>query len=351
MYEWSIWPKEMYRIFNNFKLIILTLSIMPLVGCHAFERYSKPPEAKLNLSDQTLNQFGDHNKEALFRYLASSPRWEVRYNVRNGQSYAVRREKNQHGAYFTTLHGYYTSMDFISSDFDNYFQKRTALSFDKPALNEPKTEAYVGESEVQVRVEHPSSGSPGYSSNMGVYSGSLYLDIYEQSNDLTRRISQEIFDDVSEELRVVLDNIESVEKTGLLPEGSPYYKPAITPSFNVTEASLWGRNEVSEDVLAGGIYYLSGNVCPKTKGKVYAKVVNLKDNSLMSSEEVRRSSIIYTGWSSNGGVCFPYHSQISVYEGGFDARHKVRFELWHQDEKGKEEKLIECVKTISGWER
>src|SRR5262245_17281403 len=89
-------------------IILFTL----LCGCDPVAGYggklSKPQEAHLDLSDQTLASFDKDLSQILFRYLAGNPRWEIREE--RGVRYAVRLERVD-GDFKTTLNGFYSTYE------------------------------------------------------------------------------------------------------------------------------------------------------------------------------------------------------------------------------------------------
>ena len=350
--------------------LFFVLAILLMTGYTIFSRLSfnkataesysgtllKPAEAVVDLSHPALNQIDEENKAALLRYFASTPRWEVGLD-KNNAPFAVKREKNYKGGYFSALNGYYTKHDLSEPlSNDDYFQTRALISFDNIYGYGNKkdliTHSAVGDNPVLLTVETPYSGTPGYSSYLVAKANSVNMEIYEQSSSVERKLTAKIYNEISEEIAEVIKNIEQIKKTGLLPETSPHYSaPAINSFLNVYTSWRTKEEDLKSDFLQYGIYTLSGALCPKASGQVYAKAVNLNDNSFLSEITVRNSSRRIIGWSEEGKACFPYESEIIIGEGGWNTRHHVRIELWHIADSDKSEtKLAEITKTVAGYQ-
>ena len=316
-------------------------------------RLSQLAEAKVDLSDMTLNEVNSENKSTLLRYFASSPRWEVRVD-HEGAPYALRREKNYKGEYFS---GSYTSFELIDPFAkEDYFQIKALISFTNPFgfgnRTDMVTQTKVGTNPVTVIIEEPHSGTPGYSSYLIAKAAAINIEIYEQSALPTRPLTQKIYDEVSVEIDEVLKNNAYVRNTGLLPKSSPYYFDTKNePYLNIYTSWKTKETDLKSDFLQYGIYTLEGYVCPMIPGIVYAKVINLKDNSFLSETEIMNNSRRIVGWSEDGKTCFPYESEITIGEGGWNTRHNIRVELWHEDHAQTGlTKLTETFKTVSGYE-
>jgi len=296
-------------------------------------KLSSPPEAHVDVSDETLSQFSGDLKSTLFRYLAGNPRWEIREE--RGKTYAVRLESGN--GYQTTLNG------FLSS---NGKQTRVLISFGKEygfgRQRDNVTESKTGIKKLPVIIESPHAGTPGNSSYTIISGGDLFLEVYDQAPELKRSFTQTTFTEISAELKDVIKYQKEIDSQGIMPEAGKFHYPVPLP----TKASF--------KVLDGGqpgIFNIKANITPTQAGKCYVKVFNVKTGDRLSEGRLTPRSTRHTGWSVDGKNYFPYSSQVTVYEGNWTTKYEARFELWHIGTDGTERKLAETQLMINGWQR
>ena len=334
------------RINKSLSLSLLLVMIFLFVslalwflGCKE-ERYggalSQPAEAHVDILDNTLNRFDVGSLNALFRYLASNSRWEVRED--NGIKFAIRREKVL-GDYKTTMNGVYLTHAGIFEQ-----QTRVVLSFGQHYRVDQNqgniTHVKAGTKNVAVTIEGPHLSNRDNSSYVVIEGAGLFLEIFEQSNDVARIFTKRAFSEVCSELADVLKYKDEINTTGLLPITS-HYREKLPKK---------GHFKVN-DGMQKGIYLLNAAVNPSMPGYIYIKVFDASAGKRLSAEQITRRSIRYVGWSKDGANYFPYNSEITIYEGDWSNQYMARFEVWHRSQSGVETKLAETSRLVNGWQR
>jgi hypothetical protein len=321
--------------------LILSLLAVPFLGCDAKSasyrgEISKPEGAHINLSDQTLASFDGPLGETLFRYFAGNPRWEVREE--RGVRYAVRLQR-VNDKFETTLNGFYWD-----HEGDVVRQTRLLVSlgreygFGREYGNITRCKA--GENDVAVIIEGNHAGTPGNSSYTIVAGNSVFLETYDQAPDVARAFIQKAFEDMSAELKDVIEHRKAIEQTGLLPVPERYPDPLPTKrSFEL-------RNGIQP-----GIYLVEAAISPGSPGIAFVKAFNAKTGERLSETRMMPQTTRHVGWSENGTTLFPYKTEVTVYEGDWDSKYDARFELWHRSKDGLERKLAETTRAINGWQR
>jgi hypothetical protein len=325
---------------SRFHVVMPIVLIAMLCGCDpvaGFEgKLSRPQEAHLDLSDQTLAKFDGELNQILFRYLAGNPRWEIREE--RGVRYAVRLER-ANGDFVTTLNGFYSAHENGAVR-----QTRVLVSFGKEYgfgwERGHITRTKAGESDVPVIIEGEHAGTPGNSSYTIIAGGGIFLEIYDQSPELARTFTQRAFREVSAELKDVISHREEIEKSGILSAPERYPKPLPKKSYFEVK-----------DGMQPGIYLVSATVTPTEPGFAFVKAFNVKTGKRLSEQRMTPRSVRYLGWSEDGKTLFLYGSEVTVYEGDWSSTYEARFELWHRSTNGTEKKLSEKTRMINGWQR
>ena len=326
--------KSTFQITATLSLILLLCGCDPLTESGG--KLSKPEEARIDLSDETLSKFDAELSPILFRYLAGNPRWEIREEA--GVRYAVRLERVD-GEFETTTNGFYSRREN-----GVVHQTRVLISFGQEygfgKERENITRTKTGEKDVSVIIEGDHAGTPGNSSYIIIAGGAIFLEIYDQAPELTRTFTQQVFEDVSAELMDVIAHRDAIEKDGVLPVPERYPEPLPEKrSF-----------EIRDDVQPG-IYRVTAAVGPDEPGFIFVKAFNVKTGERLSEERVTQRSTRFVGWSEDGKTLFPYSAEVTVYEGDWDSTYEARFELWHHSNDGIEKKLAEKTRPINGWQR
>jgi len=323
--------------------IVLVFFMVFFSGCGDVEsgrdrgKLSTPAETKITIDDEFIKNIGKMQIPLLERYLSGNSRWEIRKE--RGVYYAIRREKID-GVYKTTLNGFY-SIDRK----DGWYQTRVIVSFEEPygfgndRGNITRVDVAKGKN-VDVIIQGPHSGSPGYSSYIIFKGNNINIEIYDQSPHLGRTFTKEAFNDVSKELRTALEHPEEIKKSGKVPIPELYAEDINNSlSFEI------------KDGMQPGIYLLEAWINPRKPGELYVKVFETKTGKRLSEERITPSSTRVASWSEDGKTFFPYNAEIIVYEGDWSHQYEARFELWHKSKSGKETKIVEKIRMINGWER
>jgi hypothetical protein len=295
--------------------------------------------ATIEITEDVISQFDQQKTDVLRRYLASSPGWEIRKE--QDKYYAIRKELIN-GEYEVSLNGYYS----VALD-DGRHGTRVILSLGSPygfgrdygnitKINLANDEPV----EAKVILEGPHPRADTYLSYVMFMGESINLEVYEMAAHKERHFTEHVFKEVNAELKDVLNHLETVKTTGILPIPERYPVEFGTQlSFQV------------EDGSQPGIYKLKAWLNPTSEGEIYAKVFDLKTGQRLSEPPITKRSTRLVGWSADGKTFFPYDARITVYEGDWDHEYEARFELWHRSPTGEEQKLIEKTRTINGWER
>lgn len=330
----------MKKMNRTLQLVASTLLIFLLCGCDLLAGYggklSEPEEAHIDLSDETLSKFNDELSLILFRYLAGNPRWEIREE--RGLRYAVRL-KQVNGKFKTTLNGYYSTHKDGA-----VHQTRVLISFgreyrfgrDRGNITRTKT----GEKDVPVIIEGEHAGTPGNSSYTIIAGDTIFLEIYDQAPKIARVFTQQVYKDVSSELKDVIEHRALIENSGILPVPERYPEPLPQK-----------REFIIKDGMQPGIYLVTAAVGPSEPGSAFVKAFNVKTGAQLSQERMTPRSTRYLGWSEGGKTLFSYGSDVTVYEGDWSSTYEARFELWHRSNDGIEQKLVEKTRMINGWQQ
>lgn len=310
---------------------------------------SQPKEAAISLDSANIfSLFNDKNIDILKRYISGNSRWEIRKEkkfkavgkdyVPHEVVYAVRKE-SRNGIFETTLNGYYSN---FSGDNDIY-QTRVLISFGQQYGHGRDTThiTYVPENslEIETIIEAEHSGTPGNSSYLIIDGTSINIEIYEQSKVLKRKYTINAIRELNEELLMVLNNLESINETGLSPSREYYSSMPDSNYFDI------------KDGMQPGIYLIKAGIATTEKGIVYIKAFNSETNERLSENRVTPKTTRELGWANNGQTIFPYESEIVIYEGDWSHKYKARFEIWFRSEDGNEIKLAEKERVINGWQR
>jgi hypothetical protein len=306
-----------------------------LCGCGRYGgKLSQPPESHVDLSDLTLTKFDALHRDSLFQYVAGNPRWEVRYE--RGVRYAVRLER-VNGEYASGSNGFFSTHEDGGTR-----QTRVMLSFGKPYGfgNDPSnvTRVKPGSKDVPLIVEAEHPGTPGNSSYVVIDGGLVFLEIYDQAPELTRKFTQAAVGEVCAELQKVLRFREQIDQTGILPVPDRYPKPLPT-----------GKHIEVKNELRPGCYAVEAAANPTEIGYICVKAFEVKTGKNLSEDAMTAGSARFVGWSGEGKSFFPYQSVVFVYEGAGQPDYEARFELWHLADSGRQTKLAETTRMVSGW--
>jgi hypothetical protein len=321
------------------RIIILALITFSLISC-LFKRNGGElvlsKNADIVLLNLCIDKFTSDKIIALKRYLGGNPRWEVLNE--HGKLYAIRKEK-QDGKYLTSLNGYYLNFEDSLGDYES----RVIISFGQyyGFGNDESGITFTDSKDKQLSmiIEGKHDGSPGNTSYLIIKSANMNIEIYEQAKNERRNFTQRTIGELNDELSDVLKYEKEINENGIIPISTYYPFKVDSLYFDIL------------DGMQPGIYVVQAGISVDKNGIVYTKAFNSNTNERLSADRITPRTTRRVGWSKSGRIIFHYESELTVYEGDLDHQYNARFEIWFKDEKGKEKKLLEKSKQISGWER
>jgi len=261
------------------------------------------------------------NREFVFRYLCSDPRWRVTYE---GAVVADLREISTHEASsspncFIDIRIRFGPYERSSPPLLVSALKKNAVTFVEPQES-IKVSLTLWESELN---------SEYVGSYILLGGDSIWLEIEEWSTDKKRLATHEAIIDVISELERILKLPRTPDEPGywqeVLPAGTANPKPQIS--------------------VTGGFYtsrVIRGFINPGEEGYIRVKVFDVQTNQEIDviKTELRRTE--YVGWSADDSVLFPFEV---IYSPGDDrVTDPVRYEVWFYPTAGR--LLIEKEDTV-----
>jgi hypothetical protein len=328
---------------SNIKILLLVIVVIVVIVIIVH-----PAAPAIDVSDMTLNQFTGHQVDVLLRHLASSADWQLKQY--QGVWRAIRRQEICGTRQMSFNNIYYSGgrPDSPRSEVLIVFQPYELGAFGSKR-NVTITE--VGEKLLHLKLK---TYSKDFMSELVVSSSDFFLYIFEGSPDRERRLTQEAFNNVSNEFASVLSNEEEILEKG--------YAIAAIPKISViqsNEARFVVSDEANCDEYSlantqsceiNGHCQVGGYINPGEFGYAYVKVFDVQSGEQLCSEDIQYRSMEYVGWSSNSLNQFFYDANITVCEGSL-SREPARFELWFQPISGEARKLLEAIHLTSTWER
>jgi hypothetical protein len=308
-----------------------------------------PRNTRVNINLSDLAYFAEGRTDMLLRHLCTSPAWRV--TVEHDEIVCTRR--------WPVDREWYDSDDGISGWTVSYrssgWPNQAAPTWTKaaPVFHiGPDREATAAHEdhwkdfkcvdaeagEVQLNMERDDQS---IRSTLAVGRGELWAWFRERTDQEARvctRAALQMTEKLLAELRQ--GEAEAREKG---------YIAALLPSGAIRrgEPRMW-----LPETGMGGIYEILAWANPGADGEVYVKVFRVDTGQLLSADQMEDRGPELIGWSDDPAELFPYDSEVTVYEGGFDELYDARFELWFQPMDGSPaRKLAETTANISGWER
>lgn len=330
------------------RLFILTvvLAAGTVLAFSACSRCSSLNSPSVDISDDTINQFTDHERAFLLRHLASSAYWQLRDH--DGTPKAVRR---QHicGALQMSFNGVYASgsdPDAPRSQIVLMMQPYQPSGKEKEQL----TMTTAGSAPIPLRLRQHGSE---YISELVIAGPILSLYVFEGSPYQERQLTQEALLAVNQELATVLASQQEISEKGYAQEAIPEISVMRSEMsiLEVTDEACCDSSGCSGSCALDGLCQVGAYINPSEAGYAYIKVFAESDNRQLCADDIHRRSIEYVGWSDNSSDKFFYDVNITICKDqSTESREDfpARFELWfHPDDGGTERKLIEVTRTIS----
>ena len=273
------------------------------------------------------------NEAALFReYIEASPDWHV--FIERGNHFASRRW-SYGGQPRETLHGYISNFNGSKG-----FQTRCLLCLDRKQWSRYSVQ-HVEEGSSPVTPEM-TVGNSLQESRVMIECGGVWVEIFEQSGTLERRVTKASIEALNAEFDQFMSDppkalAEAKERSRELAQqlASTDGKP-----FHLLEG------------MQPGIYGVNYSLNPGEAGSVYLKAFEVTLGTALSPDDLKHSSETRMTWSSDPKERFGAKSGFTIYEGDWGKPYAARFEVWFKpDSGGPERKLAERIFKIEGWQR
>lgn len=273
----------------------------------------------------------DHPADFL-AYIEASPDWGV--FIEQGNRFAARRW-SYGGEPRDELHGYISEFGGDAS-----FQTRTLLCLDRKQWSRYDVQ-HVQEGPSPV-VPEMSEGNRMHESRVMIECGGVWVEIFEQSTALERRVT-----------KASVTTLEA-EFSEFLKDPPAAVKRAQGRARDLA-LRLGGESGEPFRLLEGmqpGMYGVAFSLNPGEPGVVYLKAFELTQGTPLSEDDVQGSSETRMTWSADPSEKFGAKSGFTIYEGDWGKPYAARFEVWFKpDSKGPERKLAERIYKIEGWQR
>lgn len=280
----------------------------------------------------SLRKASTDNFAKFLEYLEASPDWHVFPD--RGNRFASRRW-SYGGEPRDTLHGYIS--DFSDS---SRFQTRCLICLDRAQWSRYSVQ-HVEEGTTPVKPKM-SKGNDMHESRIMIECGGVWVEIFEQSNNLERRITKAIMTNLEKEFSEFLNDPEAA------------VAEARTRSKRLSSL-LAGDDDQPIKLLVGmqpGIYGVVYNLNPGEPGSVYLKAFEVTQGTQLSAVRLEDKSRTRMTWSEDPAERFGAKAGFTIYEGDWGQPYAARFEVWFTPDSGEpDRKLAERIFKIEGWMR
>lgn len=265
-------------------------------------------------------------------YVEASPDWHV--FIEQGNPFAARRWSHG-GEPRDTLHGYISEFGG-----DAAFQTRALLCLDRKQWSRYDVQhAQEGPSPLTLEI---SAGNQMHESRVMIECGGVWVEIFEQSKAIERRVTKATVETLEAEFAEFLEDPPAAVKRaqGRARDLALRLGGASGEPFRLLEG------------MQPGIYGVAFSLNPGEAGVVYLKAFELTKGTPLSEDDVEGSSETRMTWSADPTEKFGAKSGFTIYEGDWGKPYAARFEVWFKpDSKGPERKLAERIYKIEGWQR
>lgn len=291
-------------------------------------------DAAVTGSIPALVRLQEH-RDALLRYLASSPAWRV--FEEHGNVFATRRWMIG-SEWQYDLHGYYSlhNIDRWSKSGMPYFQSRVTIGLSgRPWWRGGPASTRLTDGETKTVGLLSGNGMLG--SHCILTAGAVVVELFEQSDAAERRLTKAALAFLEGELQPLADHPARETVRQLLPPGSVREG---SPSFEI-------RNSFQPGIYDSFIWINSGE-----PGMLYLKAFEVTKSTALSVERLKERSCEWVGWSENPEELFFSNTHFTIYEGDWGKPYAARLEIWFRPDSGEpDRKLMEKVFKIEGWQR
>jgi hypothetical protein len=265
-------------------------------------------------------------------YIEASPDWHV--FLERGNSFASRCW-SYGGEPRDTLHGYISEFDGHSG-----FQTRCLICLDRKQWSRYSVQ-HAQEGTKPVKPEM-SRGNNLHESRVMIDCGGVWVEIYEQSGKLERRVTKATVTALEKEF----SEFEKNPKAALV---------KVRARSRDLASRLAGKDGHPFRLLTGmqpGIYGVVYSLNPGEPGSVYLKAFEVTKGTPLSVDRLERASKTRMTWSTEPSERFGAKAGFTIYEGDWGKPYAARFEVWFKPDTGKtERKLGERIFKIEGWQR
>jgi hypothetical protein len=319
------WPPESRDSVDEFQDAVLNALQMPGDGGETFTA---------NLG--SLVHVRNKAPAVLERYLASHPGWRVFRE--NGKRFATRRWAIE-SAWRYSLHGYYTDFDIRNwppGTDPEKFQSRFTLGLDGQPwarIGSGTTTIQLGDTVTPVL----SSTNGNVESHIVIEAGDLVVEVFEQSSDHERRMTNAALEFLDAEMQALRDidggtGVDMVLDDSFVRRGQPSIELYKSFQPGIYDSYVWAN--------------------PGEPGMTYLKAFEITREYQLSSTRLPERSNEWIGWSDDPDELFLSNTQFTIYEGDWGQPYAARFEVWFVPDSGApERKLIQRNFKIEGWMR
>ncbi len=280
----------------------------------------------------SLRKAATDHAVTFMEYVEASPDWHVfleRGNRFASRSWSYGEEPRDE------LHGYI-------SDFSDAarFQTRCLLCLDRKQWS-----SYSVQHEEEGKnpiLPEMTKGNELHESRVMVECGGVWIELFEQSDNLERRVTKATMAALEKEFSEFLANPKAAvaKARGRSSELAKRLAGPGTHGFRL----LTG--------MQPGIYTVAYSLNPGEAGSVYLKAFEVTQGTPLSATRLEEKSKTRMTWSNSPEERFGAKSGFTVYEGDWGKPYAARFEVWFEPDSGKgQRKLSERVFKIEGWQR
>lgn len=293
-----------------------------------------PGNGKAELSPlmPSLRKAATDHAITFMEYVEASPDWHVFFE--RGNRFAS-RSWSYAGEPRDELHGYISEFGDTTR-----FQTRCLLCLDRKQWSSYSVQ-HVGEGKNPVLPEM-TKGNELHESRLMVECGGVWVELFEQSDNLERRVSKATIDTLEKEFAEFLVNPEAAiaKARGRSRELAKRLAGPSAHGFRLLNG------------MQPGIYTAAYSLNPGEAGSVYLKAFEVTQGTPLSAARLKEKSNTRMTWSSTPEERFGAKAGFTIYEGDWGKPYAARFEVWFEPDSGKDQrKLAERVFKIEGWQR
>jgi hypothetical protein len=289
-------------------------------------------KAELTPDMLSLRKAATNHSSKFMEYVEASPDWHV--FLERGNRFAS-RSWSYGGEPRDELHGYISEFNDEAR-----FQTRCLLCLDRKQWSSYSVQ-HVEEGKKSILPEM-SKGNELHESRIMVECGGVWVELFEQSNNLERRVTKATLAALEKEFSEFLVNPDAAVAK-------------VRGRSRELAKRLAGTSAHDFRLLNGmqpGIYTVAYALNPGEAGSVYLKAFEVTQGTPLSAARLEEQSKTRMTWSSTPEERFGAKAGFTIYEGDWGKPYAARFEVWFEPDSGKDQrKLAERVFKIEGWQR